>query len=94
MILLSEVLPKKEHQAFEKFCEVLLEVPGQAFIARDILRYHSATEKPGSMTVANPSQLLGKKASSSETEKSSCQLILGVYSEGPGCNKCLVFYSF
>ena len=89
-ILLSEVLPKKGHQAFEKFCEVLLEVPDQAFIARDILRYHSATEKPGSRTVDNPSQLSGKKASSSETEKSSVASSSLVCSEGPGCDNSVL----
>ena len=54
--LLSEILPKKGPQSFNKFCEVLLEVPDQAFIARDILEYRSPAGQPSD------------SASSSETE--------------------------
>lgn len=40
-ILRNDILRKKENRAFDLFCRVLLAIPGQEFIATDILGYRA-----------------------------------------------------
>ena len=65
--LLAEILTKKGPQSYDRFCEALLEVPAQAFIAEEILEYVRPVGGPN----ADRSQMSGEKAASSETKTSS-----------------------
>ena len=63
-MLLTEILPKKGPQSFQRFCEVLLAVRDQAHIATDILGY----ELPMSRPSVESSPMSDEKTASSETE--------------------------
>ena len=65
--LLAEILTKKGPQSYDLFCEALLEVPAQAFIAIEIL----GCVRPVGGPNADRSQMSGEKVASSETKTSS-----------------------
>ena len=80
-MLLTEILPKKGPQSFQRFCEVLLAIRDQAHIATDILGYELPVSRPS----VEPSPMSDEKTASSETESVVCtQLVVC-----PGCDNCL-----
>ena len=60
-VLLNDILRKKGPRSLDLFCEVLLAVRGQEFIATNILGYK------GRGAIAGPSSMSDEKASSGET---------------------------